>query len=500
MANSDFRDKMKRKRVETELKYQENSDEAWEQVKDFFTDPTHWIVFFIVILLLLASIFTVKFLLAIRAPAVPGDDGPIVIGEEPQQPDVEETEEIDDSNTVQPMLSGARKEDYYTFLLIATDASSSNTDTLMVVSYDVKNQKLNLMSIPRDTMVNVSWDIKKINSIYAMSGLNGLKKHIGKLIGFIPDYYVKIDLNAFVEVIDLIGGVDFDVPKAMNYDDPAQDLHIHFEPGMQHLTGQQAMEVVRWRKNNRTSTGVIAGYDDTGRIQTQQAFLRAALSQALSIRNWTKITGYVEIFERDVDTDLELGNLLWFARKAMDLKTEDFNTCTIPGNYNAAAWSRTFGGMQSYVTLNAQQVIKLVNESFNPYLANVSVNNLDIMSINADGSIRSSTGYVADSVAALPPLRPEDVEPEDEEETDDTEQTEDPNGTDATGHTGGTTAGGHTGGTTTSEEPTPPAPPLEPEPTPVTPAEPPVEQAPAPLPEPEPTPTETAPPLEGGTE
>ena len=432
MANSDFRDKMKRKRVEAEQKYQENSDEAWAQIRSFVSDPNHWIIMAIVLLLLVAGFFTLKFLVAIRAPSLPGTKEPTVLGGDSQTPGgVDAQDEIDDSNTVQPILSGARKEDYYTFLLIATDASSSNTDTLMVVSYDVKNQKLNLMSIPRDTMVNVSWDIKKINSVYAMSGMNGLRKHIGKLIGFVPDYYVKIDLNAFIEVVDLIGGVDFEVPRAMDYDDPAQNLHIHFQPGMQHLDGQQAMEVVRWRKNNRSASGGVSGYDDTGRIQTQQAFLKAALDQALSIRNWTKITGYVEIFQRDVESDLELGNMLWFARKAMDLSADGFMTCTIPGNYYASAWSRTMGGMQSYVTLNAQEVIKLVNESFNPYLANVSMANLDIMSINSDGSIRSSTGYVADGTAAQPPVVPR-TEPE--------EEPDDPTGPDDTDAPNGTTA------------------------------------------------------------
>lgn len=419
MAYSDFRDKWKQTKEEAEKKYFENSDEAWGQVKRFFTDPSHWIAFGIAVLLIVAGIFTVKFVGAIRAPKLPSANGePITLGETPKldAPDAL-NELIDDSNAVQPMLAGARREDFYTFLLIATDASSSNTDTLMVVGYDVKNQKLNLMSIPRDTMVNVSWDIKKINSVYGMSGLNGLKKHIGKLIGFIPDYYVKIDLEAFISVVDLIGGVDFDVPYAMNYDDPEQNLHIHFQPGMQHLDGQQAMEVVRWRKNNRTASGRVAGYDDTGRIQTQQAFLKAALKQALSIRNWTKITGYVEIFNRDVESDLELGNMLWFARKAMDLSEDGFTTCTIPGDYYASAWSRSTQSMQSYVTLFPQQVIRLVNESFNPYLAQVTMANLDIMSITADGSVISSTGYVADSIAALPPVLP-GSEPEQPENPD----------------------------------------------------------------------------------
>ncbi|MBE7009061.1 MAG: LytR family transcriptional regulator [Ruminococcaceae bacterium] len=427
MAYSDFRDKM-------EKEYQENGDEAWSQIKGFFTDPAHWIVAGIALLLIVAGIFTVKFLGAVRAPELPSntDAGPVSIGEEPVSEIDEPLDEIDESSTEQPLLTGARKEGQYTFLLFGTDKEGTNTDTLMVVNYDVNNQKLRLMSIPRDTMINVSWDIKKINSVYGMSGLNGLKKHIGKLIGFVPDYYVKIDLKAFVEVVNLIGGVEFDVPREMNYDDPYQDLHIHLKPGLQTLNGEQAMGLVRWRKNNN----LTAGYDDTGRIQTQQAFLRAMFKQCLKIKNWSQVTGYVEIFENNVESDLTLGNMLWFASKAMNLGEDGFSTCTIPGDYYASAWSRSTHGMQSYVTLFPRQVVELVNESFNPYLANVTLSNLDIMSILADGSVTSSTGYVADSIAAMPPAMPEEETDEDEEqdETENGERTEEPDDTETDGN------------------------------------------------------------------
>ena len=458
MAQGDYQDYNGKKDPRPGVEQGENEAGILQKLQAFFADPSHWLVVGIALLLVVAGIFTVKFVGAIRAPdlkngadsaAGSGGSSHLSVNPETGEEVVAYDGVIDDSNTVHPIVSGDRKPDYYTFLLIGTDASSSNTDTLMVASYDVANQKINLMSIPRDTMVNVSWDIKKINSVYSMSGLDGLKRHIGKLVGFIPDYYVKVDLNAFIEVIDLIGGVDFDVPREMNYDDPAQNLHIHFQPGMQHLTGQQAMELVRWRKNNRGG----GGYDDTGRIATQQSFLREAFKQCLSIRNWTKITGYVEIFERDVESDLTVGEMLWFARQAMNLSEDGFETCTAPGNYYASAWSRTYRGYQSYVTLSAREIVQLVNESFNPYLSSVSMANLDIMSINSDGSISSSTGYVADSAAAQTPVsggsggnRSDSTEKDEETDTEEQEEptAENAEGT-ASGQTengGGSTAGG----------------------------------------------------------
>ena len=424
MAYSDFRDKMKLKRAEAELKFNENSGEAMEQLRAFVSDPSHWIVAGIVVLLLVAGVFVVKFLDSVRAPEISADPEPVTIGEPVEGEDGEVWEEIDDSNTVQPLLSGARKENYYTFLLFGTDKFSGSTDTIMVVSYDVKNQKLNLMSIPRDTMVNVSWDIKKINSVYSMGGIKALQKHISKLIGFTPDYYVKIDLQAFVDVVDLLGGVEFDVPIPMHYHDPAQGLSIDLEPGVQTLNGEQAMGLVRFRKSDRGANGRISGYDDTGRVATQQAFLKAMFKQCLKIKNWTKITGYVEIFEKNVESDLTLGNMLWFARQAMNLSEDGFQTMTAPANYYASAWSRSVHQMQSYVTIYANQMITTVNESFNPYLSRVTMANLDIMSINSDGSISSTTGYVADSRAEVPPVK--DTEEETEETPAETAAPADP--------------------------------------------------------------------------
>ncbi|MBR2894166.1 MAG: LCP family protein, partial [Oscillospiraceae bacterium] len=108
-----------------------------------------------------------------------------------------------------PELSGARKEGVYTFLLVGTDKGDGNTDTIMVASYDTVKQTVNVMSIPRDTMINESWDIKKINSVYSRTGssIDALSNRVKKLIGFKPDFYVKVDLSMFVELVDLVGGV-----------------------------------------------------------------------------------------------------------------------------------------------------------------------------------------------------------------------------------------------------------------------------------------------------
>ena len=148
--------------------------------------------------------------------------------EQPEDPETgEAAEEIDWGEGVRPRSDGERKsEDYYTVLILGRDTGGGgNTDTMLLASYDVTNQKATVMSIPRDTMVNVPWDIKKINSVYnyyggGERGIQALYKEISQLVGFEPDFQVIVEWEAVGEIVDAMGGVWFDVPRDMDYDDP----------------------------------------------------------------------------------------------------------------------------------------------------------------------------------------------------------------------------------------------------------------------------------------
>lgn len=316
---------------------------------------------------------------------------------------------------------GERKsKDYWTVLVLGRDTGGGgNTDTMLLASYDVTNQKATVMSIPRDTMVNVPWDIKRINSVYnyyggGERGIQHLYKEISQLVGFEPDFQVVVEWDAVGEIVDAIGGVYFDVPQDMNYDDPYQDLHIHQTAGYRLLSGDDAMQVLRYRHDNRKN-GVTRGYPDgdLGRIKTQQAFLKAMVDQLLRPKNMTKVGPLIEAFNKNVETDMSFQNILWFGQQAVmgGLKTEDVNFVTMP-NRAKYAYSRSVGNMQSYVVPNAKELLDLVNNELSPFTEVFTMKDLDIMSVNADGSVSSSTGYVEDKQAALPP--PKD-EPEEEE-------------------------------------------------------------------------------------
>ena len=321
-------------------------------------------------------------------------------------------EEIDWGEGTRPRSDGERKsQDYYTVLILGRDTGGGgNTDTMLLASYDVTNQKATVMSIPRDTMVNVSWDIKRINSVYNYygggdRGIQYLYKEIAQLVGFEPDYQVVVEWDAVGQIVDAMGGVWFDVPRNMNYDDPYQNLHIHQEKGYRLLTGDDAMQVLRYRHDNDMRYGYPDG--DLGRIKTQQAFLTAMVDQLLQIKNVTKINQFIQVFQNNVETDLSFQNILWFAQQAIlgGLSMENVEFVTMP-NRTASCWSRTYHNYQSYVVPSANELLELVNTKLSPYTEVFTLSDLDIMSVNSDGSISSSTGHVEDSRAARPPVKP----------------------------------------------------------------------------------------------
>ena len=167
--------------------------------------------------------------------------------------------------------------------------SGGNTDTMLLAAYDVPNQKLSVMSLPRDTYVIYNGRTVMINSVYSRGGgeeggVEALKKAVGSLTGVTPDFYVLVEWEAVGELVDAIGGVYFDVPRRMYYNDLSQHFKIDLQPGYQLLDGNGAMGVLRWRHNSDDSGHILnSGYamGDLGRIETQQAFLKEVVRKCL---------------------------------------------------------------------------------------------------------------------------------------------------------------------------------------------------------------------------
>ena len=332
-------------------------------------------------------------------------------------------EAIDYGDGVRPRADGERKSaDYYTVLILGRDTGGGgNTDTMLLASYDVTGQKATVMSIPRDTMVNVNWDVKKINSVYNMhgggdKGIQALYKEIAQLVGFEPDYQVIVEWEAVGKLVDAIGGVYFDVPYNMDYHDPYQDLVIEQAKGYRLLSGDDAMQVIRWRKNDPGSPyGNTGGIGDSGRMEVQQNFLKAVIQQLMKPANVMNIGKIAKVFQECVETDLSFQEILWFGQQAVSggLSVENVEFFTMPYK-GASAWSRSYQWPLAYVVPVANELLDIVNNKLSPFVETFTLSDLDIMSVNSDGSLRSTTGYVEDAKAAVPPVKPAQSDPVEE--------------------------------------------------------------------------------------
>ena len=193
---------------------------------------------------------------------------------------------------------------------VSEDISVALTDTIMVASYNPQTQKAVLLSIPRDTFIGdstlnaTSYD--KINAVFQKDGAEGTLKHVNRITGLDIENYIVISNNALVELVDEIGGVEFDVPTDMNYDSKKQNLHIHLSKGKQTLNGEQAEGLVRFRKNNNGTTySHEYGNDDYGRMKTQREFLKVVAKQTLQAKNITKIGNLIDIVKKNVKTNIK---------------------------------------------------------------------------------------------------------------------------------------------------------------------------------------------------
>lgn len=312
---------------------------------------------------------------------------------DPTAPSVSPDGDVSASPSAQPTedpdagAPASLNENMYTFLVVGLDKVGYNTDTMMIGRMDTKTHEINVVSIPRDTMVNVSWSVKKVNTLYAAdinsggNGIDGLMDGLKDILGFQIDCYAVVDLNAFVQLVDAIGGVDYDVPVDMNYYDPTQDLYISIPAGQQHLDGEEALKVVRFRSGYATA--------DIGRIGTQQDFLMSVASQMLTLGNIPNLPTFIDIFVKNVDTNLSAENIAFFARQFLQCKSEDIHFYTLPGNYGDSV-----KGL-SYVSINIDEWLQMVNDCLNPYDKDVTEANVNILIHSYTSGFYSTTGYIA---------------------------------------------------------------------------------------------------------
>ena len=222
------------------------------------------------------------------------------------------------------------------------------TDTIMVASYNPNTQKAVLLSIPRDSFTGTNTRravaSDKINAIYnvtrdPMETVNA----VNELTGLDLQYYAIVQTEALIELVDAIGPIEYYVPTDMNYDDTSQDLHIHFEEGLQEIDGQEAEELLRFRKNNDgTSFPEEYGDNDTGRMRTQRDFIMAVIKQTAKVENIFKLGEILDVAKENVITNIDFNVAKDYIPYAVEFNTENLLTATLPGentnNNTAGTW------------------------------------------------------------------------------------------------------------------------------------------------------------------
>ncbi len=237
-----------------------------------------------------------------------------------------------------------------TVAVFGIDKDGYRTDVILLVNFDSATKKVKILSIPRDTKIDWSEDMKqklrdlnkstvsvsKINEMTAYGGIENIREftisEIENMLGVKIDNYAIVSIDAFNQIVDAIGGVEVDVPalengRGLHYDDYSQDLHIHLEPGLQLLDGKQAEGLVRFRH------GYTEG--DVGRIKTQQIFLEAFAKKVMSPQMITKVPQIASVLFSSIKTDIPLADIpkYYSYMKKLDISTLKFEIIPGEGRY-----------------------------------------------------------------------------------------------------------------------------------------------------------------------
>lgn len=209
--------------------------------------------------------------------------------------------------------------------VLVVGLENQRTDTIFVASYDTEKKAADLISLPRDTYYprdgHDRADSKKLNAVYSAEGVEGLKEVVQGLLGIPIDKYVIFDYEGVVACVDILGGVEVNVPFHMVYNDPYDDppLRIDIPEGQQTLDGSQSLKFLRYRK----------GYanQDLGRIDAQQQFIKSAAKKALGL----KLPSVINEAYSHIKTNFSLGELLGLAANVVGFSPDNINMRTIPG-------------------------------------------------------------------------------------------------------------------------------------------------------------------------
>lgn len=357
----------------------------------------HWLIIAIV-LVVYAVVLLVGSWLLFYKPEQPGTtDLPFDVT--PVNPDQSGDDKPPLTHEDDPSEGYKVREGVYNILLVAHDKEAHLADVTMLVNCDTVNNSISVMQIPRDTFIGLQLSTHKINEAFAryygsawnisggsmkevcLDALNDYEEMLEQNLCINIDYSVLMNLSGFRNIVDAIGGVPIYVPHEMIYDDPAQDLYINLPEGYRVLNGNEAEQFVRFRDNYVQA--------DLGRVNAQKIFLTAMFTQVKSVVKSLDIPAMnalaTEVFN-NVYTEMNVSNILFFAKFLLKVDLSQVNMTTIPGNMAG-----------NHYVVNRAATLEVINQYFNIYTKKISDSIFDRNNIFCDkNSDKISNVYYGD--------------------------------------------------------------------------------------------------------
>lgn len=236
------------------------------------------------------------------------------------------------------------------------DQAANLTDTMMVINFNPKTAQINVLSIPRDTQIRINNRTAKINELYQNGGGEFAVQKLTEILQTDIEYYVHVGLPAFREIIDILGGVVYDVPVDMYYRDPLQNLTINIQAGKQHFDGKKAEEFMRFRQYSDGRANKYYDGSDLKRINAQQNFVKELIRQKANLYYITRINEILDVVFNRVETNLSISEVLKMSMNIDKINAENINFFTLPG--------RPVQQELSYYIIDKVETMQLIDEYF----------------------------------------------------------------------------------------------------------------------------------------
>ncbi len=352
----------------------------------------HWVIIAIV-LVVYAVVLLVGSWLLFYKPEQPGNNE-VPFNTDPVESDPQGEDDPPLIHDDDPSEGYNVREGVYNILLVAHDKEAHLADVTMLVNCDTMNNTISVMQIPRDTFVGLQLTTNKINEAFAryygsewsetggtmkdvcLAALDDYETMLEQNLCINIDYNILLNLSGFRNIVDAIGGVPIYVPHEMIYDDPAQDLYINLPEGYRVLNGNEAEQFVRFREDYVQA--------DLGRVNAQKIFLTAMFNQVKSVIKNLDIPAMnslaTEVFN-NVYTEMNVSNILFFARFLLNVDLAQINMTTIPGNMAG-----------NHYVINREATLDVINQYFNIYTKQISDSIFDRNKLFCDTSSESICG------------------------------------------------------------------------------------------------------------